>query len=296
MRITATLNIIGKLFGEEKALGMIAAGGYDCVDFSLVGMVKDDDPWLRSDYRERAERIVGICKENRLAVGQAHAPWHFRWADEACARDIAIPRTIRSMEIAALLGAPVIVIHPLHHLRYREYGTLELERNLAFYRQLQPYAERFGIQIALENMFQNDENGSPCRDVYADAGEFSRALDLLGDDSVFTACVDAGHCNLTKCCTPAEMIRALGHDRVRVVHLHDNDGIRDSHTLPYLGNLDWDDVCAALRDIGYAGDLGMEIQGGYYARFTDPQLMTEAIRLAAATGRRLAEKIENPQI
>jgi len=291
MRITATIGPIADMFGEDEAISLLARGNYDCIDFSMGNLVKDDSEWLQPNYRERAARIVELCKANNIAVGQAHAPFKFAWADNDVFKNIAIPRTIRSLEVASLVGAPIVVVHPIHHLLYKDYGSLELKQTIEFYRLLLPYAREYGVKIALENMFQTDYDGVATRDVYADPDEFNRAFDLLDNDPAFVACVDVGHCGLGGCCTPAEMIRRIGPERVKCLHLHDNDNVRDRHTIPLLGKLDWDDICAALKEIGYSGDLCMEVLGGYYKRFKDPELMVKAIRLASDIGRYLAGKI-----
>ena len=37
-----------------------------------------------------------------------------------------------------------------------------------------------------------------------------------------------------------KMIRALGGKRVKALHVHDNDLVRDVHTLPFTRKIDWD--------------------------------------------------------
>ena len=54
------------------------------------------------------------------------------------------------------------------------------------------------------------------------------------------------------------MIRALGGKRVKALHVHDNDLVRDVHTLPFTRKIDWDEVMTALKDIGYDGELTFE--------------------------------------
>ena len=52
----------------------------------------------------------------------------------------------------------------------------------------------------------------------------------------------------------ADVISILGQ-RIITVHLHDNNGDRDAHILPGLGNINWPETIAALRRAGYAGPL-----------------------------------------
>lgn len=44
-----------------------------------------------------------------------------------------------------------------------------------------------------------------------------------------------------------------------MLHLHDNYGTRDDHSMPYFGTIDWDEIMRALRDIGYEGTFNYEV-------------------------------------
>ena len=83
-------------------------------------------------------------------------------------------------------------------------------------------------------------------------------------------------------------MRKLGKT-VKCVHIHEVDGIKDRHTVPftYPGVMDWEDIAAAMREIGYEGTVNFEIGGNYYDRFSDA-LMPEALRHLAAIGKYLS--------
>lgn len=44
-----------------------------------------------------------------------------------------------------------------------------------------------------------------------------------------------------------------------MVHINDNFGEDDVHLAPFLGSLPWDDVLRALREVGYAGSMNVEV-------------------------------------
>ena len=44
-----------------------------------------------------------------------------------------------------------------------------------------------------------------------------------------------------------------------MLHLHDNYGTRDDHSMPYFGTIDWEEIMRALRDIGYEGTFNYEV-------------------------------------
>ena len=112
---------------------------------------------------------------------------------------------------------------------------------------LQPYAQARGVRIAIEN---GEDNFGLIRELFA-----AYSADTLG------LCYDCGHGNL-----PAgEARRAIGLDeletlkeRLAVVHLHDNDGARDMHWLPFTGTVDWDRLARLMADSGYAKCVSME--------------------------------------
>ena len=158
---------------------------------------------------------------------------------------------------------------------------------MKFFRSLLPYAKEYGVNIALENMWQRDGKRKIIMDsACSKAAEFVRYLDTL-DDAHFVACLDLGHCGLVGG-EPQEMIRALGHERLQALHVHDNDLFADKHTFPYFGKTDWEEVMRALADIDYQGDLTMESDGFYSS--LPPEIKPSADRLLVDIGRYLIKR------
>ena len=99
----------------------------------------------------------------------------------------------------------------------------------------------------------------------------------------FTTCLDLGHACLTGY-DPAKFILGLG-DKLGYVHLHDNDGIKDDHTLPGIGIIQWEKVRAALQKIGYQGVLCYEILG--YFKNLSREETEDALKRAFKVGKEL---------
>ena len=59
---------------------------------------------------------------------------------------------------------------------------------------------------------------------------------------------------------PAEMARKIG-PRLMTTHLQDNFGANDDHQAPGMGRIDWRSLLRALKEIGYAGPLMVELTG-----------------------------------
>jgi len=172
----------------------------------------------------------------------------------------------------------MIVVHPCNHIREPEADRIArlTEYNLEFYRRLIPYAEEFGIKIAIENV----------PNAITVTAEALNALLTALDNPIFTVCFDVGHAHLCGI-DPAEMIRKLG-SRIGCTHIHDNTGTADAHTLPFYGTINWESVMKALADTGYNGNLNYE--AGNFVRDLPEVLRPDAAGYMATVGRHLIER------
>ena len=111
--------------------------------------------------------------------------------------------------------------------------------------------------------------------------------DRLGDR--YQICLDVGHSALIGE-EPQDAIRYLGKERLQALHVHDVDYITDLHTLPFVGKLEWNNICQALHDIGYEGELTFEADG-FLRNYTNDNI-DMACRYMVQTGRYLISLIE----
>lgn len=288
MKISAETLYLRKYLGDRETICVLAEAGFDCIDYTMDHMTEEDSPLNAPDYREYAAGLLSYAKELGVTFHQAHAPFEFEWEKENVLENIAVPRIIRCLEIASVMGIDTVIVHPLHHLVYIYNQEQIWDMNMKFYRTLLPYAEKYKVKLALENMFQFNKRMSPMPDAFSDAGRFVRFLDEL-DSPYAVACVDVGHaCMLGE--EPAKLIRALGHDRLKALHIHDNDAVLDRHTLPYLGKIDWNQTMKALAEIDYDGVFTFEAFL-FYANF-EPDFFPTAARWIHDMGVYLCEKIE----
>ena len=105
----------------------------------------------------------------------------------------------------------------------------------------------------------------------------------------YAVCVDVGHAAISGP-DPEELIRGLDNKTLGCLHIHDNDYLHDQHLLPYTGDLNWENITSALKDICYQGAFSLECIN-YFKRFDDA-MMPEALSFAVKTGRYLIAKIE----
>ena len=278
MLLSANMIRIHDTYGIRNMFDVLGKAGIQGIDFN-----NDVPEYCTTEhdaefYRELAE----YAKSRGVAICQAHAPFPSSYVEEekSAKRFEEIVQGIRN---AAYLGAPMIVVHPCTHLDYAVEGNPEIlfEYNLNFYKKLIPVARECGIKLAIENIGRVSVTSTPER--------LNKLYDTL-NDPVFTVCFDVGHC-LLQGVDPAEAIRAIGHRLVDgCTHVHDNNGDRDTHTLPYYGKVEWESVMKALADIDYAGDLNYE--ASTFLAGLPVDLYAEGLAYQATIGKYLIGRFE----
>lgn len=288
MRIATQTAGLSPIFGDEGALRILAKAGFDGVDLSTFQLANGEGPWSGDDWKEKALRLKELAKACGVAYTQAHAPFPSSRGQQPY-DTLIVDRIRRSIQVAATVGAAGIVVHPVHHLPYAKNSRQLYDASVAFYRSLVPVCEEYGILVYAENMWQfDDKRGCIIDSVCSQMEEFNSLLDEI-DSPWIKGCLDIGHCALVGL-DPADCVRAMGHDRLAALHVHDVDYKRDCHTMPYMERLDWAAVAAALGEIDYTGDLTLEADS-FYDGFPK-ELLPDAAVLMAKTARYLADQVD----
>ncbi len=266
----------------EERLSALKEAGFDAYDFSMFNA--SSCPWIgENEYAEKVKALRKYADSIGIVCNQTHAPFPLVFSDSEEKTKARFAEIVRALEISAILGAKLSVVHP---------GNSPMpQENAKLYKRFEPYAKKFGIRIALENMWGWDnENGHALPGACSDGANFNAHLDLL-DETVFCALVDVGHGEMKGLDTSAEkMIRALG-GRVKGIHLHDNDLIHDTHTLPFTRNIKYAPIIAALKDIGYDGDITLE-SDAFLPKFPK-QLVPAALTFMAAIADYIRKELTN---
>ena len=261
--LTSTQNgHLFRIYGAKESIRMLSEAGFDAYDMSLYALpAMPDDPLNGPDYLEVAAELRAYADGLGIPCNQCHAIFPPVKGDED---DPARYETlIRHLEIASVLGAKIVVVHPAQHLYYHKNAEALKEINMEFYRSLLPYCEKLKIKIAVENMWRRyyDKSGNRItHSVCSRPAEFCDYVDTL-DSPWIVACLDIGHVSLVGE-DMTEMIHSLGH-RLQSLHVHDTDTQQDLHTLPFQSRIDFEEVTQALADIGYEGDITLEADAFY---------------------------------
>ncbi len=168
-------------------------------------------------------------------------------------RDASIQEVNRAIALATLVGARLITVHPAPCFDSERGTQTERER---LQRQaliaLCNRANAQGVVIALENM------QSP--NVYAPGFvNMNSHFALLEEIPALGITFDVGHANMAGVSLRDTVLRLA--QRLRLVHIHDNDGSSDQHLPVGRGTIDWRSFTQALVQIRYTGVLEFEFQG-----------------------------------
>lgn len=284
MKTSTQTDFFSRVFGYERAVELLARVGYDAIDLSMFHGEDEKIILHEKAYAAKAKKLKSIAADCGIEFNQAHAPFPSHRPENEKYNKTVYTEIIKSMEIAALTGAKNIIVHP---------ATLENEKatkefNMEFFKSLEPYCKDFGIKIALENMWVFDIE--ICHIVPAACGtgkEFAEFVDELGTEH-FTACLDVGHVGLSGE-SMEETVRALGHNRLTCLHVHDNDHNSDMHTIPFSQKINWPQFMDLLREINYSGDITLEADN--FLNKMPEELIMNASKMMLETAKYIAEKV-----
>lgn len=221
-----------QVYGEEREALMqhaISHGyGVEVADFYLPELL---------DNEARCTALVSWYRE-RLSSVQGMIAFHGAFLDlRGSARDPRIVGVTRArvdhcMDIAECLGATCAIFHSDFNasIRHPAYPPGWLQRQAAFWRDAMTNRR---VQLLLENLWE------PTPELLRDAAG------QIGLDSV-GACLDTGHAHLYSQVPLGDWVDVLA-ERIRYLHLSDNDGSYDQHLSPGRGTIDWTSFADALR-------------------------------------------------
>lgn len=254
MKLSVETYVMRERFDDKTAVKMIKEAGFDCFDYSMY-WAKGEKNMLGEDYIERARDLRAYADGLGIECNQAHAPFDVRHTDKFDISNEKYLELVRSLEFASIMGAKTVVVHAIKDGVPDSIDMKKLNRE--FYLSLVPYCEKFGIDISVENLFEYKDG--VFKPVFAQPDEHIEFVKSLNSDR-FNVCLDIGHSALTGV-KPQDAVSGMDKNILKALHIHDNDFTGDRHLMPYLGKFEWDEICGALKSIGYDGELTFEIFG-----------------------------------
>ena len=283
--------------------------GFSCADFSLNAYL-DNKALYRGEVNsffdktvEELETYFALHKEAAQSAGirihQMHMPYPLcvpngKQEINDYLRNVVAPK---SLYVCKFLECKYIVVHGFKMAKYLGSEALEWEQTEAFLHSLAPLAKELGITMCVENLYNSIGDHmveGPCCDARVVAERIDR-FNARYDAEVLGFCFDIGHANLIGL-DICKFITTLG-TRLKVLHIHDNDGVRDLHQIPYTftktrenkTSTDWDGFLQGLREIGFKGVLNFEASPVVSA-FPE-ELKQEVLHFLAKIGESFAMKL-----
>lgn len=231
--------------------------GYDCFEVTVdqSGLISLDTTKEQAQgVREEADRLGLALVTSASGLAWEESPTH----PDPQVRGKAIRNYKRAMEVSSWLGIKTMLYLPgmVSAVFVPSFRPQPYEKVYEWAREaiqsLLPSAERFGVRLAVENVWNRflmsplemrrfvDSFGSPLVGVYFDVGNV----------------VAFGH--------PEDWIRTLGK-RIMAVHLKDfriNVGNLDGFVDLLSGDVDFPTVMKTFKEIGYDGSYTAEIVPG----------------------------------
>ena len=296
------------VLGVDAGMKAIRDAGFDAIDFGeLCGHYSwedaqeekrcaffDDEDGLWAMMREYAE----TAEKYGLQFGQFHAPFPSFYPRKPTATKVQQAAICKSIELCGKVGCPYIVVHPCFDGSARFPSMTKEEEyrlNIEFYSAMIPLLKQYNVVCCLENMWIEDWKSKKiytgcCSDM-REACRYIDELNAIAGEKRFGFCLDIGHLILLGL-DPCYAMEALG-DRLVALHVHDNDGVHDSHTSPYVGLCNWNRFIKGLREIGYKGTLNFETAG--FNQSFPKELIPDALKMLSATARYFCSRVESEE-
>lgn len=231
--------------------------GFNSIDVDLT-KIKDDLSDIK--LKEYYNKIYNYGKENGVEFFQTHAPYT-SFPNYILSK--YFKSIVRSIKITSYLHCKYMVLHPqiFDQVNYNtNFDDKELEFNIEFIKKLIPYLKKYNVKLCVENVYDWDKSVNPkkIRLVYYSYPENLRKLIDKINSPYVGICLDTGHMNLAKVLQSKAI--EIFNDKLFVLHIHDNYGVKDDHFRINEGNINWKDFFNSLKKINYAGVFNLEIK------------------------------------
>ncbi|MCS6954101.1 MAG: sugar phosphate isomerase/epimerase family protein [Bryobacterales bacterium] len=199
------------------------------------------------DYRNRAQinELKHWFRDSGLELRSLHAPMYSDdvWGRSGPNAVINITETVkpkriqmvdeikRALDIAESIPFRYLIQHV--GVSGEDYDERKMEAAFTSLEELSLFARHRGVSILLENI----PNGLSTAE---------RLVHFLAETHLDLGfCLDVGHANMKEGVAEAF---GLMQERIRSTHLHDNDGVSDSHLFPFAdgGTIDWAETMKLL--------------------------------------------------
>ena len=225
---------------------------FDKIGIGSIDMSFEHIKILDSGTRAVLYAAARRAKEKKIGLPVCHLSFYMPDPRNAEKMTEYQKELFSGIDAAALMGISRAVVHPIaiyqKEIRYGDW----VRANMAFLTPVVEYARGKGVRILIENMKSDRE--APDNHFY---GSCALNISSLAEKLGAGVCWDVGHAHISGF-KQSEQLEIL-KGKLEVLHIHDNDGLRDAHLPPFDGNVDWEDVAFGLRCCGFSGILDIEV-------------------------------------
>ncbi len=247
-----------------KRAQMIKQAGFDCVITSA------DEKFKKQNYSIKKQ--VAIFKKVGLKLSSLHMAYdtvnlHYFW--ENCKFGEKLKKMlIKDVKIAKKYGFSCVVVHLLGE--YSKVG----ERRL---KQVLDTCQKLNIELAIENI--------DCQKLFLDVFKNIK-------HKYMKFCYDSGHNSVFD--PDFDYLNEFG-DKLVALHLHDNNGKADEHTLSKISaSVNWDKIASQLSKHTNIS-LDYELFGRGNNKFSAEEFLKEAKAQADALEQKIKSQAELPK-
>ncbi|MBI5930282.1 MAG: sugar phosphate isomerase/epimerase [Chloroflexi bacterium] len=229
----------------ENCLALAATHGIglEIQSFAFPPLLNDDE-WegMVAKYANQLQSFSGTVALHGAFMDMAPG------SPDKSFLDVTRQRTLRDFEIAHRLNTKIVNFHAnfiatIHNDDYREGWT---KRMVEFYKPIAREAEKMGLCVVLENMWEFDPS------------IIRRVLEEVGS-SALAACLDIGHSQLFSHLLLEDWLQDL-NDWIAHIHINNNYGEIDEHLALDDGVLDYEKILPRLAELPRTPTIVLEIE------------------------------------
>jgi sugar phosphate isomerase/epimerase len=210
------------------------------------------------DYHDsrHVARAAELMKSLGMDANSFHAPFAGAIdisSPDPAQRSLSVRELITACDAAVALRASYLVLHPGPEREGRpppEEWYQRMRIAAESLNEVAAHCRHLGITLLLENMLPHL--------MFGHVSDLMFLLGAIRETNVGT-CLDTGHAFLSKDLRTV-VHKLSGH--LRMLHVNDNLGDRDSHLSPGEGAIDWISLFRQLRQWNFHGPLILELAGG----------------------------------
>jgi len=234
---------VSPLFTEIETFAQM---GFDYLELAM------DPPMAHySTLSKNMDQIKHSLKDKEFGL-ICHLPTFLLTADlTKSIRHSSVEEMLRSLEVAAELGAKKVVLHPSIVFGMGPFVIDTVKGYFfEFLAEMVVVANRMKLTICLENMMPRNMLG-------VEPADFEEIFEMY---PTLQMTLDTGHANIG---TPAgnrlfELVKRFGN-RLGHIHISDNLGKGDDHLAVGQGTIDFSALISRLVKLGYDNTITLEI-------------------------------------